>query len=68
MALYEILLRNDGYRELRLTDRPYELGQTVEIMGVDWKVERIDRPRSSSAESRFVLGRRVVKGDAKTSG
>jgi hypothetical protein len=67
MALYEILLSNNGYRELRLTDRPYEVGQTVEIMGVEWKVERIERPRSASAESRFVLARSAVKRAARTS-
>ena len=29
MPLYEVLLKRDGREELRLTDRPYKVGETV---------------------------------------
>jgi hypothetical protein len=55
MALYEVLLSHNGLQELRLADRPYALGDSVEINGVTWTVIRVEPPRSTAAESLFVL-------------
>jgi hypothetical protein len=55
MALYEVLLSHNGLHELRLADRPYAVGDSVEISGVTWTVTRVEPPRSNAAESLFVL-------------
>jgi hypothetical protein len=39
MAVYEVVLRFPDRDEVRLTDRPIELGGTIEIEGNGWLVE-----------------------------
>jgi hypothetical protein len=45
MAVYEVVLRFDDREEVRLTDRPLEVGTNVEITGSYWVVESYERRR-----------------------
>jgi hypothetical protein len=39
MPVYEVLLRFRDREELRVTDKPLEVGSHVQIAGADWLVE-----------------------------
>jgi hypothetical protein len=39
MPVYEVLLRYQDHEELRLTDKPLEVGSHVQIAGGNWLVE-----------------------------
>ena len=39
MAVYEVVLRFQDREEVRLTDRPLDVGGSVKIGGVEWLVE-----------------------------
>jgi hypothetical protein len=53
MPLYEVVLRKDGREEVRLTDRRYEVGQTIEIGNQTWRVTGVRRGVGRAA-ARFV--------------
>ena len=53
MALYEVVLRFRDREEVRLTDRPLEVGHTVRIEGAEWLVER-RHPRRGAKAARYV--------------
>jgi hypothetical protein len=38
MAVYEVILRFEDREEVRLTDRPLEVGSNVKITGSEWLV------------------------------
>jgi hypothetical protein len=48
MAVYEVVLRFQDREEVRLTDRPLEVGTTVQIGGQRWVVEGRDAERGQS--------------------
>jgi hypothetical protein len=53
MPLYEVLLRIESREEIRLTDRPYTVGQTLTIDNRAWIVTDV-RPGSRRSPRRFV--------------
>lgn len=58
MPSFEILLRfPDGHEELRLTDIPVAIGQTLTIMGKDWVVVSDRKPSDPRFTARFVCER-----------
>ena len=54
MPLYEVLLKRDGREELRLTDRPYNVDETVQISNRTWVVTEVRRAGSGKPGG-FVL-------------
>ena len=52
MPLFEIVLVNDGNSEVRLTDEPIRVGDTIQINDQDWVVTR-NVVASARAEARF---------------
>ena len=54
MPLYEVLLQRDDDDELRLTDQPLQIGETVTIAGQRWLVQHDETPEGSGAEIRYV--------------
>ena len=53
MAVYEVVLRFDDRDEVRLTDRPLEVGQNVLITGNEWLVQRCE-PRAERDGARYI--------------
>ena len=53
MALYEVVLRFQDRDEVRLTDRPLEVGGTLEIVGSGWLVES-EEPHDGQGAVRFI--------------
>jgi hypothetical protein len=53
MAVYEVVLRFDDREEVRLTDRPLEVGTRVEIVGNKWLVQSYQR-RRKPARARYI--------------
>ena len=53
MPAYEVLLRFQDRDEVRLTDRPLEVGSQVRIAGVDWLVES-HKARAGSRIARYI--------------
>jgi hypothetical protein len=49
MAVYEVILRFEDREEVRLTDRPLEVGSNVNITGSDWLVESYEAPPEHAA-------------------
>jgi hypothetical protein len=45
MAVYEVVLRFQDREEIRLTDRPLDVGDSVAIGGQRWVVEGREAPR-----------------------
>jgi hypothetical protein len=56
MAVYEIVLRFDDREEVRLTDRPVEVGSSLQIIGSEWLVQRCE-PRAERDGARFICVR-----------
>ena len=54
MAVYEVVLRFQDREEVRLTDRPLEVGTSVQIGGQLWIVEGRDAQRGRSIRYRCV--------------
>ena len=53
--LYEVELQRPGGSEFRVTDRPLDVGDEVEIGSSWWLVDRVDAPVADlSATARFV--------------
>ena len=53
MAVYHVVLSFQDREEVRLTDRPPELGSTIDIAGSRWIVERHE-PGWNGAADRYV--------------
>jgi hypothetical protein len=53
MAVYEVLLRFEDREEVRLTDRPLEVGSNVKITGTEWLVESYET-RRKPALARYI--------------
>ena len=53
MAVYEVVLRFPDREEVRLTDRPLGVGDTLEINGGDWLVESQEQ-HDGPAALRFI--------------
>ena len=53
MAVYEVVLRFLDRDEVRLTDRPIEVGGTLEIEGSGWLVESKE-PQDGQAAARYI--------------
>jgi hypothetical protein len=50
MAVYEVVLRFEDREEVRLTDRPLEVGSNVRITGGEWLVQSYEaRPEDVAA-------------------
>ena len=65
MPLYEVLLHANGRSEVRLTDQPLGLGETVKILGHEWIVKGEANPVNPAASTRFVLIERFANRNAK---
>ena len=53
MAVYEVVLRFQDRDEVRLTDRPVEVGSRLEIDGAEWLVES-EEARNGNGGARFI--------------
>ena len=53
MAVYEVVLRFEDREEVRLTDRPLEVGSNVLITGSEWWVQRCE-PRHERDGARYI--------------
>lgn len=53
MAVYEVVLRFQDREEVRLTDRPLDVGNTLAIEGREWFVESREAKRGRAA-ARFI--------------
>ena len=53
MAVYEVVLRFDDREEVRLTDRPLEVGSSLRITGSEWLVQRCE-PRAERDGARYI--------------
>jgi hypothetical protein len=54
MPLYEVLLLQDDEGELRMTDQPLHVGETVTIARQRWLVQREARPEEADADTRYI--------------
>jgi hypothetical protein len=54
MPLYEIVLCYSHGDEVRLTDQPLAIGDTMQIDYVDWKVVLESPPAGATAAARYV--------------
>ena len=59
MAVYEVILRFDDREEVRLTDRPLEVGRSLRITGSEWLVQRCE-PRTERDGARYICVRPTV--------
>lgn len=50
MAMYHVVLCFEDREEVRLTDRPPELGSTIDVAGSRWVVERHEPGRNGAAD------------------
>jgi hypothetical protein len=62
MAVYEVVLRFDDRDEVRLTDRPLEVGSNVRITGSEWLVQQCE-PRGERDGARYIC---VLAAGART--
>jgi hypothetical protein len=53
MAVYEVVLRFEDRDEVRLTDRPLEVGSNVLITGSEWLVQQCE-PRAERDGARYI--------------
>jgi hypothetical protein len=49
MAVYEVVLRFHDRDEVRLTDRPLDVGTSLNIGGAEWLVESQEAQRGAAA-------------------
>ena len=56
MPLFEIVLRDNGTSEVRLTDQPVDVGDTIQVNDEDWVAVRT-LPASAQAVARFEFER-----------
>jgi len=60
MPMYELVLWHQGNEDVRITDQPVSVGQTLVIDKVRWLVEAQDLPRDPNATARFIYSRRAA--------
>lgn len=58
--MYELVLWFQGAEDVRITDQPVSVGQTVLIDGIKWLVEAQDLPRDPNAKARYICSRRAA--------
>ena len=58
--MYELVLWFQGTEDVRITDQPVSVGETVLIDGIKWLVEAQDLPRDPNATARFICSRRAA--------
>jgi hypothetical protein len=58
--VYELVLWFQGTEDVRITDQPVSVGQTVLIDGIKWLVEAQDLPRDPNAKARYICSRRAA--------
>jgi hypothetical protein len=58
--VYELVLWFQGTEDVRITDQPVSVGQTVMIDGIKWLVEAQDLPRDPNATARYICSRRAA--------
>ena len=58
--MYELVLWFQGTEDVRITDQPVSVGQTVLIDGIKWLVEAQDLPRDPNARARYICSRRAA--------
>ena len=54
MPFYEVLLRYEDRDELRMTDRPLVVGETLQIAGESWTVTLERDPADIAATAQFL--------------
>jgi hypothetical protein len=58
--VYELVLWFQGKEDVRITDQPVSVGQTLVIDDIKWLVEAQDLPRDPNAKARFICSRRAA--------
>ena len=58
--MYELVLWFQGKEDVRITDQPVSVGQTLLIDDIKWLVEAQDLPRDPNATARFICSRRAA--------
>jgi hypothetical protein len=58
--VYELVLWFQGKEDVRITDQPVSVGQTLLIDDIKWLVEAQDLPRDPNATARFICSRRAA--------
>jgi hypothetical protein len=65
---YELVLWFRGNEDVRITDQPASIGQTLVIDNIKWLVEAQDLPRDPSATARYICSRRAATFANRTAG
>jgi hypothetical protein len=60
MATYELVLWFRGKEDVRITDQPASIGETLVIDNMKWLVEAQDLPRDPNATARYICSRRAA--------
>jgi hypothetical protein len=58
--VYELVLWFQGKEDVRITDQPVSVGQTLLIDDIKWLVEAQDLPHDPNATARFICSRRAA--------
>ena len=58
--MYELVLWFQGKEDVRITDQPVSVGQTLVIDGIKWLVAAQDLPRDPNATARYICSRRAA--------
>ena len=58
--MYELVLWFQGHEDVRITDQPASVGQTLVIDNIRWLVEAQDLPRYPNATARYICSRRAA--------
>ncbi len=66
--MYELVLWHQGNEDVRITDQPVSVGQTVLIGKVKWLVEAQNLPRDPNATARFICSRRAASSSNRRAG
>jgi hypothetical protein len=57
---YELVLWFRGIEDVRITDQPASIGQTLVIDNMKWLVEAQDLPHDPNASARYICSRRAA--------
>jgi len=68
MATYELVLWFQGREDIRTTDQPLSVGQTVLIDDIKWLVEAQDLPRDPNSKARYICSRRAASSANRSGG
>jgi hypothetical protein len=66
MPMYELVLWFQGNEDIRITDQPLSVGQTVVIDNFKWLVEAQDLPHDPNATARYICSRRAASSGNRT--